>query len=104
MDKLNSFLISLLANITTDLAKKAISALKASKTQLEDVEAVKTAVGIIKVELSKGTINLFGAKLEAFKSIQCDHGSGQLNIDRAWLNAAVLQTGGFKPILLALLK
>lgn len=97
MDDVKSFLISLLANIATDLAKKGISALKGSMSHYEDVEAIRNATGIIEVEVANGTISLEGAKLEAFNSICCDHGSGHLNITRTELQAPILQTGGLDP-------
>jgi hypothetical protein len=96
MDELKSFLISILANLATPYALKAISSLRGCKGSHEEIEAISDAKGIIEVAAANGAISLDGALLEALNSIECDHGSGKISINQAQLKAAVLLTGGLK--------
>lgn len=96
MDELKSFLISILANLATSHALKAISSLRNCKTSQQEIEAVSEAKGIIEMAAAKGVISLDEASLEALNSIRCDHGSGEININKTQLKAAVLLTGGLK--------
>lgn len=96
-DMLKSFLISVLANFTTDWAKNLISSLKNARTNDEKIEAINKAKGLIELAASNGTITLNGATLEAFNGIRCDHGAGRIRINQALLKAAEIHTGGIKP-------
>ncbi len=100
MDIVVSYLTGILANISTELAKKVISDLKSSKIPSEKIEAITNAKNVIELAASNGTISLKGTSkqllLEALRSIRCDHDTGEVSIDQVKLKAPVLFTGGLE--------
>ena len=67
MEELIAFVISVLANITTEAAKSVRSRLKHSKSRKDQNEAILAAKGMIELAVAEGEINIDSATLEAIK-------------------------------------
>lgn len=94
MEELIAFVISVLANITTEAAKSVRSRLKHSKSRKDQNEAILAAKGMIELAVAEGEINIDSATLEAIKSIQSDHGKGRIWINKTLMKASSLCIGG----------